>query len=326
MQDKLTEKKTNEQSETKNDGVARALSSLYKSALKEEDLQVQREDASYYRKLARPRSEKYLELMSREMQIAERLGELYRQLEENGGSVTATAGNGPKVPGSSDTTGAGQETKATQASDVVTSSENTENPQAATEWWQEDVKPLRAENAESGKMSGQDIPDGKAPTEILQAERNGQTEQETQIEQEAAQPQTKEWWQEDVQRKQQKEEIVDNSAILAEIAQLKAELVDVRTALEAEMPVGHGRLGMIYPLDKEGRLINLGAIAAPGTPFNSVDELLNQVKPQTEQEKRQWEKGNAAYWDVRGECLVVEIYLTAICVVFEDGSVKSYRD
>lgn len=119
---------------------------------------------------------------------------------------------------------------------------------------------------------------------------------------------------------------MDNSAILEEIAQLKAELAGVRTALEAEMPVGHGRLGMIYCSDKEGKLIDLGAISGPGTPFQSVDELLQQTNPRTEQEKQQWIKGNDAFWDVRGECLVVEIYLTAICVVFDDGSVKCYRD
>lgn len=306
MEDKLKKKKTEQMEETQNNAIANALSSIYRSALNEEDLQTQREDSTYYRKLARPRSVKYLELLSKEMQIAERLAELYELLDKCG--RTASAGERPKPPIGD---GQVQEGKAQQA--------------AMPEWWQADVKPLQAdydipEDGNSGidwlKSDGDDERT-EDKTEEVQIEELQQTTEE--------QPQTQEWWQADVQKVQQ-EETFDNSAILEEIAQLKAELEEVRKAVEAEMPVGHGRLGMIYRSDKEGKLIGLGAIPGPGIPFHSPEELLEQRQPQTEQEKQQWLKGNDVYMEVRGECLVVEIYLTAICVVFDDGSVKCYRD
>lgn len=311
MEDKLTKKKEQEISATKSDAIAGALSSLYKKALNEEDLQTQREEASYYRKLARPRSVKYLELVSEEMRITERLGALYRQLEEHN-AATAAAGDKPRVPIASD----GDKPQAPTAWEQADAKklQQTETQQSESpEWWQEDVKPLHTEET----IQKEEAPLKEGTTSSIVEEAI-----QTQIEEQTTTP---EWWQTDVQKMQQ-EETVDNSAILAEIAQLKAELADVRAALEVEMPVGHGRLGMIYCLDKEGKLIDLGAIAGPGTPFGSVEELLNMTKPQTEQEKRQWIKGNDAYWSVNGDCLVVEIYLTAICVVFDDGSVKCYRD
>ena len=293
-------------SKAKNDAIASALSSIYKKALNEEDLQTQREDASYYRKLARPRSVKYLELVSEEMRITERLNILYRQLGAQGGVAASDVEKQQISDGCVQ-----DDMKMSQLAEVQqqTESQQSEKP----EWWQEDVKPLHTdETIQKNEVPASDWTKSEVVEEAVQKP----TEEQLAMQ---------EWWQTDVQKMQQ-EETVDNSAILAEIAQLKAELADVRTALEVEMPVGHGRLGMIYCLDKEGKLIDLGAIAGPGTPFGSVEELLNQTKPQTEQEKQQWIKGNNAYRDVNGECLVVEIYLTAICVVFDDGSVKCYRD
>ena len=41
-------------------------------------------DASFIRKLSRPRSQRYIELLKREMEVSGRLSELYKQLEQKG--------------------------------------------------------------------------------------------------------------------------------------------------------------------------------------------------------------------------------------------------
>lgn len=217
-------------------------------------------DASYYRALARPRSEKYLRLISRQIQIAERLNELYDL--QQGVGVTKSSGDmdgGNKIPESGAVTDAAQQES---ASDSV------------------------KQNAmlDSTKM---------------ETEGNETPEQESQER--------------------------TRDAIAEEIARLKEELAWVQKEAEIEMPIGHGRLGFLYRSDKENRLLNMGVISSQGTAYANQDELLERLPIQSEQEKKGWISGDLILKKNWSQCLVVEVYPTVICVVYEDGSVKNYR-
>lgn len=121
--------------------------------------------------------------------------------------------------------------------------------------------------------------------------------------------------------------IPDIEDIAREMSQIEREIMELGKALEREAPICSKRLGFIYSGLKEQELINRGVISAPGTPYFSVEGLLDQVKPQTEHEEKQWKTGNQAYHENDSETLlIVEIYWAAVCVVWEDGSVKCYQD
>lgn len=111
---------------------------------------------------------------------------------------------------------------------------------------------------------------------------------------------------------------------LAERKQKREEMAEqLRTAMhefEAQLPAPDKLIGMVWPDMNTDILIRYGVIPCPGFAYTSPEELLEQVQPSSEQEERQWLKGNEAahtYWD--NELLIVEIYMEAVCVVFKDG-------
>ena len=109
----------------------------------------------------------------------------------------------------------------------------------------------------------------------------------------------------------------------AQYQKLQVQLEESREALKAQLPVSSGLLGLIYPSDKQAKLMNYGVIAAPGNAYHSPQELLEQVKPKSEQEEKQWLKGNNCYNEYYSDTLLdIEVYLFAICVVYEDGPCK----
>ncbi len=112
-----------------------------------------------------------------------------------------------------------------------------------------------------------------------------------------------------------------------EMSQIQQEIIELGKMLERETPICSKRLGFIYSTGKEQELISRGIISAPGEPYSSLPELFDQVQPQTEHEKNQWKTANQAYDENCSETLlVVEIYWAAVCVVWDDGSVKCYQD
>lgn len=108
---------------------------------------------------------------------------------------------------------------------------------------------------------------------------------------------------------------------------MKQQLAEYRKLLEQELPVTSGMLGFIYPSTKEQKLLQYGVIAAPGNSYDSPAELLEQVKPRSAQEEKQWIEGDKLYHSNYSDSLLdVEIYMYAVCVIYEDGTSKVFRD
>ena len=123
----------------------------------------------------------------------------------------------------------------------------------------------------------------------------------------------------DKQNKQQEQ----REELEAQYQKLQVLLEESREALKAQLPISSGLVGLIYPSDKQAKLMNYGVIAAPGNAYHSPQELLEQVKPKSEQEEKQWLKGNNCYKEYYSDTLLdIEVYLFAICVVYEDGPCK----
>ena len=248
-------------------------------------------DMSFIRKLSRPRSQRYIELLKREMEVSGRLSELYKQLEQKGDKLTAEERQVLETKNIPIAEWFAEDIQPIPDSDVLTKEK---------EWWEEDVQPEHREDIElqQGKDRQEEVPSQK-----------------------------KEWWQQEVTLQSKEETFVDDS-LLVEIQALRKELVEIKQALEEELPIGKDRLGIIWRSDKWAKLNSIGAFEGvkPGGTFQTVDELLKLADPESEREARQWIKGNNAYKEVNGECLLVEIYLPRVCVVFEDGSVRCYRD
>lgn len=157
--------------------------------------------------------------------------------------------------------------------------------------------------------------------EARKKELIGNPEQETE----------KGWWEAAKEVSAEPEQVIDNSQteeeINREMERIQQELEELDRALNEEMPICSRRLGMIYCSLKEETLINQGIISGPGRPYFSLPDLYEQVQAKTEREKKQWKTGDQAYHENWSESmLIVEIYLMAVCVVWDDGSVKCYRD
>ena len=205
----------------------------------DEGAQEKEKEASYFRALARPRSEKYRQLIGRQMQIANRLNDLFKQ--QQGVGVT---------------------------------------------------------KSDAGAEDG----DGAEPS-IVTADGTEQKRKETQENTE-----------------QQK-----SNPVAEEIARLQAELAQVQKETELEMPIGHGCLGLLYRSDNEKRLMDMEVIFCAGKHYENPEELLEGLPVLSEQIAQQWLKGDSLLTQNWEQCLVVEVYPTVICVVYEDGSVKNYR-
>ncbi|MDD6136710.1 MAG: hypothetical protein PUB54_05995 [Lachnospiraceae bacterium] len=131
--------------------------------------------------------------------------------------------------------------------------------------------------------------------------------------------------------KQKKKELqAKKEELEREYQELAQKLEESKKELERELPVGDGRLGMIYPSCYEQKLLDYGVIAVPGSPYFSQKDLLDQVKPKSKQEEKQWCKGNEYYhlhvYERKENVLLIEIYMFAICVVYEQGTTVLYRD
>lgn len=111
---------------------------------------------------------------------------------------------------------------------------------------------------------------------------------------------------------------------IQEMKQRRDDLVEefkaAQKEFEAQLPVPEKVIGMIYPGWNEKILLKYGIIACPGTAYRTPQELLEQVQPRSEQEERQWLKGDTVYREYFCEkLLLVEIYMEAVCVVYKDG-------
>ena len=101
---------------------------------------------------------------------------------------------------------------------------------------------------------------------------------------------------------------------------------EFRTAMEEfkeQLPAPDKCIGLIYPSWNAKILMRYGVIACPGNSYATPEEMLEQVQPRSEQEERQWLKGDEVYREhFCDELLLVEIYMDAVCVVYKDGNTK----
>ena len=97
-----------------------------------------------------------------------------------------------------------------------------------------------------------------------------------------------------------------------------------RTAMNEfmeQLPAPDKLVGMIYPDWSIELLMKYGVIACPGTSYETPQELIEQVQPRSEQEERQWLKGDEVYrTHFCDELLLVEIYMEVVCVVYKGGN------
>ncbi len=262
--------------------VGRALAALSGDNRDENTTESFGQDASYFRRLSRPRSRKYMEAVARYIELTERLRVL-------------NAGGGNSLDGGQDNPAADNreavDTVAVEAAEVV---EEMMSQAAPVEWWQQDLESLKAEAV-------------SVVQEDCQAEEQREMSQE--------------WWTQEVKLNAVKQ---DNSAVLAEIRQLKAELAQVKAAIEEELPVGSGFVGYIYDSTKEATMLQWGIDTSLGRTYCSDAELVQGA--QSEKEVQQWIKGDRTYNRYRDTCVFVEVFMEAVCVVYPDGSVKTNRD
>lgn len=252
--------------------------------------QQSREEEEIFQILSKPRSKKYIELVKKNIQLNQRLRELEARKQEL-----------PQKTAQETETGWWEAKEEAPA----------EPEQESEKGWWEAKEEASAEPEQESEMGWWKVKK-EAPAEPKQESEKG-------------------WWEVKEEASAEPEQAFDNSQIEEEIeremAQIQQEIEELGRELAQEMPMCSRGLGFIYSLLKQQELINQGVISAPGTPFFSLPQLLDLVQAQTEQEKKQWTTGNQAYHDNYGESLlVVEIYLSAVCVVWDDGSVKCYRD
>ena len=105
--------------------------------------------------------------------------------------------------------------------------------------------------------------------------------------------------------------------------ELAIQFKEAQKAFQEQLPVPEKLIGLIYPDWSIDILMKYGIIACPGSQFSSPEELIAQVQPRTQEEEKQWLKGNDAYeTHFCEELLLVEIYMDVVCVVYQDGDVK----
>lgn len=153
---------------------------------------------------------------------------------------------------------------------------------------------------------------------------------------EQPQVQKKSWWEEELpdtaetgeaQAARNRELQRQKEELEIQYRAMKQQLAEYQEQLERELPVTSGRIGLIYPSTKEQKLIRYGVIAAAGNSYDSPAELLRQVQPKNQQEEKQWLEGDKVYHAHANENLLdVEIYLYAVCIIYEDGTSKVFRD
>ncbi|MCM1044215.1 MAG: hypothetical protein NC417_01785 [Candidatus Gastranaerophilales bacterium] len=286
------------------DNIAKAMSRLHQRQ------QQAKEEEEIFRMLSKPRSKKYIELVKKSIQMTQRLGELEARRRE---------------------LSAKSEQEAEKALCNVREETPTEpEEEAGKAWWnvreeasvkQERKAPTKPERkTEAVPPTKPEEEAGKAWWEVREEKRT-EPEQETETG----------WWDVREEASAKQEQTLETSRIEEEInremEQIRQELEELNRALDEEMPMYSRSLGFIYSFLKEEALINQGVISGPGTPFFSLADLLDLVQSQTEQEKKQWATGNQVYRENWSKSLlVVEVYLTAVCVVWDDGSVKCYSD
>ena len=273
------------------DKVAKAMEALNRRK------QQEKEDEEFYQMLSKPRSKKYVSLVMKQQQLAARLGEL----KASERAAHQEAGQFVEQETPEDV----KETRREITEEIPEKPETASEPEKPKAWWE--------------------------------------TSEETSAKPEAAttQEKPKEWWEtssvQDTREKwwDIKEDTLvkepavtyDEDKINEEIAQIERELEELAREIEEEFPMSTRQLGVIYWSHKQDRLINMGVISAPGTPYFSLEDLYGQVQPRSEQEKKQWAKGDSViHEDISDSLLIVEIYLTAVCAVNDDGSVRCYRD
>lgn len=158
------------------------------------------------------------------------------------------------------------------------------------------------------------------------------------MEQAVEQPQTqkKSWWEEglpDMAETGQAQEIRNlelqrqKEELETQYQAMKQQLAEYQEQFERQLPVTSGMLGLIYPSTKEQKLLRYGVIVTSGNSYDSPAELLEQVRPRDQQEEKQWLEGDKVYHAYYSESLLdVEIYMYAVCIVYEDGTSKVFRD
>jgi len=105
--------------------------------------------------------------------------------------------------------------------------------------------------------------------------------------------------------------------------ELVVQFKEAQKAFQEQLPIPEKCLGLIYPDWNTDILLKYGIIACPGNKFSTPEELIAQVQPRTQEEERQWLKGNDAYqMYFCEELLLVEIYRDVVCVVYKGGNVK----
>ena len=107
---------------------------------------------------------------------------------------------------------------------------------------------------------------------------------------------------------------------------LKQELEEIEKEVQKELPEASKQLGIIYDMDNEGKLTQMGVINRPGTPIPTIAALDASTDYADEQEKRQWHKAYGVAEAADRDFLTIEVYRTIVCKVMDDGRVTCYRE
>lgn len=114
--------------------------------------------------------------------------------------------------------------------------------------------------------------------------------------------------------------------IQEKLIQARKEMEAIKEQIAAMRPKVSGFLGYIHDGDKTEELIRRGIIAGEGQSYEGQKQLLDIVDKNrvSEEADKQWIKADAIFNEVY-DYICMEVYMDAICAIYEDGSVDVYR-
>jgi len=115
----------------------------------------------------------------------------------------------------------------------------------------------------------------------------------------------------------------ERNRLEAELDCLEWELKQQQKQLYEKLPKGDPYLGSVFLTENKAELLRRGFISG-GVPYEDVEELLQICNAVSEQECRMLAWADAALREFPSP-FVVEVYLHAVCKVFEDGSTQLIR-
>lgn len=300
MQQMKVKTKVKSDTEKKNQkSIAKMMAQMDKKQT--EDIKNREIPKDYYEILRKPRSERYLQLVQEQMQISADMDVVAGAIQEVEEVLETLMSENSTQKSSEEVIEISQETIQL----------NEETASTTKAWWEEDAKEETQERL---------LPKEWWEQEIVSVKKSAPewTTQNIDLSEVHAKRERK-----------RKELEAKKERLQKEYEALGERLEERKKQIESEVPV-NGKLGMIYCSEYESTLMNYGFIAVPGSPFFSEKDLLEQVQPQSEQEEKQWCAGNRYYLlhseERKEPVLAVEVYMYAICIVYQDGHTRVYED